>query len=131
MHAYFFVEDPAVYAEEDIQLRQLVEARNEAENILSTIEKRQNHPAWQKLTDDERNRIATLSAELVTLKQGNDLPALRAGTDALDKATHRFAELMMDDAVSSAIKGQTMQSADDKLGEGPAAPHPIAQAEFH
>jgi molecular chaperone DnaK len=36
----------------------------------------------------------------------------------------------MDAAVSSAIKGRTMQSADDKLGQGPAAPHPIAQAEF-
>jgi hypothetical protein len=48
----------------------------------------------------------------------------------LDKATHRFAELMMDAAVSTAIKGQTMQSADDNVGTGPAAPHPIAQAEF-
>ena len=64
------------------------------------------------------------------LKQGDDLQALRAGTEALDKATHRFAELMMDAAVSSAIKGQTMESADDKVGQGPAAPHPIAQAEF-
>ena len=118
------------HAEEDIHLRQLVEARNEAENILTTIEKRRPHPAWQKLTLEERTRIESLSAELAVLKQGDDLPALRAGTEALDKATHRFAELMMDDAVSSAIKGQTMQSADDKLGEGPAAPHPIAQAEF-
>jgi molecular chaperone DnaK (HSP70) len=119
------------HAEEDIHLRQLVEARNEAENILSTIEKRRSHPAWQMLTLEERTNIQSLSAELGVLKQGDDLPALRAGTEALDKATHRFAELMMDDAVSSAIKGQTMQSADDKLGEGPAAPHPIAQAEFH
>jgi Fe-S protein assembly chaperone HscA len=118
------------HAEEDIHLRQLVEARNEAENILTTIEKRRPHPAWQKLNLEERTRIESLSAELAVLKQGNDLPALRAGTEALDKATHRFAELMMDDAVSSALKGKTMQSADDKLGEGPAAPHPIAQAEF-
>jgi Fe-S protein assembly chaperone HscA len=118
------------HAEEDIHLRQLVEARNEAENILTTIEKRRPHPAWQKLNLEERTRIESLSAELAVLKQGNDLPALRAGTEALDKATHRFAELMMDDAVSNALKGKTMQSADDKLGEGPAAPHPIAQAEF-
>jgi hypothetical protein len=69
--------------------------------------------------------------ELAALKQGDDLAALRAGTEALDAATRRFAELMMDAAVSNAIKGKTMQSADDKLGEGPAAPHPIAQAEFH
>ena len=64
------------------------------------------------------------------LKQGDDLQAAAAGTEALDKATHRFAELMMDAAVSRAIKGQTMESADDNSGPGPAAPHPIAQAEF-
>jgi Fe-S protein assembly chaperone HscA len=119
------------HAEEDIHLRQLVEARNEADTILNALEKAPASPAWQLLQPDERAEIDRLSADLRVLNQGNDLQALRAGTEALDKATHRFAELMMDAAVSSAIKGQTMESADDKLGEGPAAPHPIAQAEFH
>jgi hypothetical protein len=36
----------------------------------------------------------------------------------------------MDAAVSSAIKGETMDSAGDKLGEGPTAPHPFAPAEI-
>ena len=119
------------HAEEDIHLRQLVEARNEADTILSAVEKAPSHAAWQLLEGDERAEINSLVAELTVLKQGDDLQTLRAGTEALDKATHRFAELMMDAAVSSAIKGQTMQSADEKLGEGPTAPHPIAQAEFH
>src|SRR5579859_6306614 len=118
------------HAEEDIHLRQLVEARNEAETILNAVEKAPSHPAWQLLEHDERTEINALAAELSVLKQGDDLEALRAGTEALDKATHRFAELMMDAAVSSAIKGQTMQSAGDNLGQGPSAPHPIAQAEF-
>ena len=64
------------------------------------------------------------------LKEGDDLQALRAATEALDKATRRFAELMMDSAVSSAIQGQTMESAGEKLGEGPTAPHPFAPAEI-
>jgi molecular chaperone DnaK (HSP70) len=118
------------HAEEDIHLRQLVEARNEADTILSKLEKAPSNPVWQLLDPDEREQIGALSAELSVLRQGDNLQALRAGTEALDKATHRLAELMMDAAVSSAIKGQTMQSADDKLGQGPAAPHPIAQAEF-
>ena len=118
------------FAEQDIHLRQLVEAKNEAETILSAVDKAPAHPAWQLLEGEEQERILTLTAELRTLAQGDDLPALRAGTEALDKATHRFAELMMDAAVTTALKGQTMQSADDKLGAGPAAPHPIAHAEF-
>jgi molecular chaperone DnaK (HSP70) len=118
------------HAEEDINLRQLVEARNEADTILNALEKAPTRPSWQLLEPDERSEISALSAELTVLKQGDDLQALRAGTEALDKATHRLAVLMMDDTVSSAIKGQTMQSADDKLGQGPTASHPFAQAEF-
>src|SRR5271168_5415292 len=118
------------HAEEDIYLRQLVEAKTEADTILSAVEKAPASPAWKLLDEDERAEIASLSAELSVLKQGDDLQALRAGTEALDKATHRFAELMMDAAVSTAIKGQTMQSAGDNLGKGPTASHPIAQAEF-
>ena len=118
------------YAEQDIQQRQLIEARNEAETILSAIEKAKSHPAWQQLTDEERAEIASLSEELNILKEADDLAALRAGTDALDKSTRRMAELMMETAVSSAIGGQTMQSAGEKLGEGPTAPHPFAPAEI-
>jgi Fe-S protein assembly chaperone HscA len=117
------------HAEEDIHERQLVEARNEADTILNAVEKAPAHPAWQLLGQEEQQNIQSLSAKLAALKQGDDLQALRAGTEALDKATHHFAELMMDAAVST-IRGETMQSADNKLGQGPAAPHPIAQAEF-
>jgi hypothetical protein len=38
--------------------------------------------------------------------------------------------LMMDAAVTTAIRGKTMGAADDELGEGPSAPHPMAPAEF-
>jgi molecular chaperone DnaK len=118
------------YAEQDIQQRQLIEARNEAETILSAIEKAKSNPVWQQLTDEERTHVALLSDELAVLKQGDDLTALRAGTEALDKATRRMAELMMDAAVSGAIGGQTMESAGEKLGDGPSAPHPFAPAEI-
>jgi molecular chaperone DnaK (HSP70) len=117
-------------AEADLQERQLIEARNEADTILTAVEKAPKHPAWQQLTEEERAQIGLLKDELFVLKQGDDLKALRAGTEALDKATRRFAELMMDAAVSSAIKGETMDSAGDKLGEGPTAPHPFAPAEI-
>jgi Fe-S protein assembly chaperone HscA len=117
-------------AEEDFRQRQLVEARNEANTILAAVEKAPGNPAWLQLTEDERQQIATLSEELRVLKEGDDLQSLRAGTEALDKATRRFAELMMDAAVTTALGGQTMQSAGEKLGEGPTAPHPFAPAEI-
>jgi molecular chaperone DnaK (HSP70) len=118
------------HAEADFAERQLIEARNEADTILTAVERAPSNAAWQLLTDEERAQIGLLKDELFVLKQGDDLKVLRAGTDALDKATRRFAELMMDAAVSSAIKGETMDSASDKLGEGPTAPHPFAPAEI-
>jgi Fe-S protein assembly chaperone HscA len=118
------------YAEQDFAVRQLVEARNEATTILGAVEKAPTHPAWQHLTDDERTQIDMISEELRVLKEGDDLKALRDATHALDEATRRFAELMMDSAVASAIQGQTMESAGEKLGEGPTAPHPFAPAEI-
>jgi molecular chaperone DnaK/molecular chaperone HscA len=48
----------------------------------------------------------------------------------LDKKTRRFAEIMMDSAVSGALQGKTMGSAGDAMGEGPSAPHPFAKAEI-
>ena len=118
------------YAEEDFHVRQVIEARNEAETILAAVEKAPQHPAWQQLTPEEHAEIARLNRALLAVKQGDDLPAIRQATEALDKATRRFAELMMEQAVSSAIQGETMDSASTKLGEGPTAPHEIAPAEF-
>ncbi len=118
------------HAEEDIQQRQLIEARREAETIIAAVDKAPSHPAWQQLSREEVSEIQARRQELVELAAGQDLKALREGTDALDRATRRFAELMMDTALTSAIQGETMASAGDKLGQGPTAPHPFAPAEI-
>jgi hypothetical protein len=62
--------------------------------------------------------------------QGNDAPAIRNATLALDQATRRYAELMMDAAVTTAMRGKTMDAAGEELGEAVTAPHPMAAAEF-
>jgi molecular chaperone DnaK len=117
-------------AEVDFHERQLIEARSEASTILSAVEKAPTHPAWHQLTRDERTKISELVTELEILRDAGDLDSLRRGTEALDQATRRFAELMMDATVSSALRGKTMDAADAKIGEGPSAPHPIAPADL-
>ena len=54
------------HAEEDIDARQLIEAKNEAETILSAVEKGKRHPSWQQLTSYEIPRI---EIEINALKQ--------------------------------------------------------------
>ena len=118
------------YAEADIEQRQLIEARNEANTILAAVDKAPSHPAWELLSEDERTQIILLRDELSVLKDGDDLKLLRQGTEALDKATQRFAELMMDSTLAVALHGQTMESAGAGMGDGPSAPHPFGKAEF-
>jgi hypothetical protein len=67
---------------------------------------------------------------LQAVKLGDDAKNIRDATLALDQATRRFAELMMEAAVSTAITGKTMNTADEDLGEAVTAPHPMAHAEF-
>jgi Fe-S protein assembly chaperone HscA len=117
-------------AEADILERQTIEARNEAETILNLVEKGKKHAAWQKLTSDELQTIEAAVNELKTSVAGGDYKMIRAGIDRLDKATRRFAEMMMDMDVMGAMKGKTMGAAGESMGEGPSAPHPFAKAQF-
>jgi molecular chaperone DnaK (HSP70) len=118
------------YAEQDLANRQVIEARNEAETIIAAVEKGTGHPAWQQLTPEEFDQIANARQHLDVVKKGTDYKAIRDAIDALDRATRRFAELMMDSAVTSAIKGQTMEAAGASMGVAPTAPHAFAPAEF-
>ena len=104
-------------AEEDFRQRQVIEARNEAGTILAALEKGKKSPAWGQLTSAEKKRIAKLENALNEVKGEDDYPAIRSAIDALNQGTMRLAELMMDSAVSTALKGKTMDQAD--MGEGP------------
>jgi molecular chaperone DnaK len=115
-------------AEEDFRRRQLIEARNEAETIQTALEKGKKSPAWGQLTRDEKKQIAKMETALNAVKAEEDYAAIRRAIDALNQGTTRLAELMMDSAVSSALKGKNMDETD--LDEGPTAPHPMAKAEF-
>jgi Fe-S protein assembly chaperone HscA len=117
-------------AEQDIEERQLIETRNEADTILSAVEKGKSHEAWQQLSFDEIGKIEQKVEELKASLVGGDRKIIRNAIDGLDKSTTRFAELMMDSAVGGAMKGKTMASAGESMGAGPTAPHPFAKAEM-
>jgi len=118
------------HAEEDFAKRLLIEARNEAESILAKVEQARKNPVWGQLTEQEKTAIDAARDRLAAGKDGEDLNELREATSGLDRATQRLAELMMDAAVTTAIRGKTMAAAGEELGEEVTAPHPMAPAEF-
>jgi molecular chaperone DnaK len=115
-------------AEEDFRRRQVIEARNEAETMLTAIEKGRNNPAWEQLSSQERSAVGKLETALRAVMNADDYQAIRTAIDALNQGTMHLAELMMESAVGTALKGQNINTAD--VGEGPESPHPIAQAEI-
>lgn len=118
------------YAEQDFAERQLIEAKNEANTILDAVTKAHDHAAWMQLDAAEQATIDAAQQHLTDIVSSDNLEAIRAATTSLDKATSRFAEIMMDSAVTNAIGGQTMNEASDSLGQAPNAPHPFAPADF-
>ena len=115
-------------AEEDFRKRQVIEARNEAATILAALEKGKKSAAWGQLTTDEKKQIAKMEKSLAAVNAEDDYQAIRKAIEALNHGTTRLAELMMDTAVSSALKGKNMDETD--LGEGPTPPHPMAPPDF-
>jgi len=115
-------------AEEDFRQRQLIEARAETATIMAALEKGKKSAAWGQLTTDEKKQIAKMEKSLAAVNAEDDYHAIRKAIDALNQGTMRLAELMMDTAVSSALKGKNMNETD--LGEGPTPPHPMAPPEF-
>ena len=121
-------------AEEDITARQVIEAKNEAETILTAVEKGEKTPAWQQLTSVEHEDIKAAALDLKASIRGGDYKIIRNAIERLDKKTRRFAEIMMDSAVTGALGGKSMLAASEAIDSGLAAPttapHAFAKAEF-
>jgi len=115
-------------AEKDLADRQLIEARNEAETILTALVKGRRNEAWTMLGFSEQRKVDELESQLRLAMSGSDYHQIRRGIDELNQATMHLAELMMDAAVGSALRGKNMDSTG--VADGPEAPHPIGKAEF-
>ena len=118
------------HAEDDLNERQVIEAKNEAATILEAVTKAEKSSAWQQLTPDEIEHIKSAMLELDASVKGGEYKLIRRAIDSLDKKTARLAELMMDSAVTGALTGQTMQAANENLGENVTAPHAFAPAQI-
>ncbi len=118
------------HAEEDFAKRLLIESRNEGLNLLNAVDRGAQTPAWALLTTAERTAIGEARNHLLEVAKGYEIKAISEAMTALDKATRRFAEMMMDSAVSTAIRGKTMEAAGEELAEAVTAPHAFSPAEF-
>jgi molecular chaperone DnaK len=105
------LEESIEYAEQDFSERQLIEARNEAETVLSATEKalvREQGEAPGELPAEERRAIDGAIAALREALAGSDYKRIRAFVDVLNQATTPLAERMMNRALATAFEGKQL-----------------------
>jgi Fe-S protein assembly chaperone HscA len=96
------VEESFTYAEADVETRLLVEARNEADTVLTHVE-RALRQAGSLVGDAERRTIETAVTALRQARAGDDRDAIRERTTEVNHATEPLAERLMDAALKGAL----------------------------
>jgi molecular chaperone DnaK len=96
------VEESFTYAEADVETRLLIETRNEADTVLTHVD-RALRQAGGLLGAGERQAIETAVAALRQARVGEDRDAIRERTTELNRATEPLAERMMDAALKGAL----------------------------
>ena len=105
------VKDAEAHAEEDKKLRALVEARNQAEGSIHTVEKTLSE-AGDKVPAAEKQAVEAAVAELKSVTGSEDVAAIQAKTQALMQAAQKIGEAV--------YKAQAASATPD--GEGAAQP---------
>jgi molecular chaperone DnaK len=96
------VEDSFTYAEVDVSARLLIEAQTEADTVMNHV-RRALHQGAGLMNSEERGRIDDALAALREARAGADRDLIRERTVALNHATERLAEALMDRALKDSL----------------------------
>jgi Fe-S protein assembly chaperone HscA len=102
------LEESIEYAEQDFAERQVIEARTEAESILSATAKALANPQAAQLPATERQKVDAGVSALQEAVKGSDYKLIRRQIDELNHATEHLAELLMTSAVQTALEGKKL-----------------------
>jgi molecular chaperone DnaK (HSP70) len=95
------------FAADDLKARQLIEARTEADAILTATEKALKH-GGALIGRDEAAAIRGALSALQTAREGSDHKAVRARIADVEQATHHLAEVLMDHSLKEALQNKTL-----------------------
>ena len=102
------------HAQADFDARLIIEARNEAETVITATEKSLRRPdfaeiAARDLQPGERERMESALADLKQVLGGTDRDAIQEKTHALNHATRHLAEIVMNRSVREALAGRNVE----------------------
>lgn len=99
--------DSITHAKDDMQTRALVEAKTEAKQIIDKtsqfIRKNKSY-----LTEKEISETESAIQSLTNLLEKNNKDEIHSGIEKLNEISRPYAERLMDEAISKAIKGKNI-----------------------
>jgi Fe-S protein assembly chaperone HscA len=102
------------YAEADIEARLVIEARNEAETVLNATAKGIVDEQYASLPEEEKQEIAASTKSLREVMRGNNHQAIREAIERTSNATMHLAELIMNAAISRALKDKRVREIENE-----------------
>ncbi len=116
------------HAEEDRRLRELAEARNEADHLAYVTERSLNELAG-KIDEGARGEVQACISDVREKVKTEDTQAIRAAADRLKEISHKMAEKVYQ-KTGQAGPGQGRQGPQPETGPGPEAGQGPVEAEY-
>jgi len=102
------------YAAEDIEARQLAEARVDAQQLIDSVSSALEVDG-DLLTDDERSTLEQAMSQLLETTENASADDIRSAVQLAAKATECFAERRMDRSIQAALGGVSVEALDKEF----------------
>ncbi len=99
------MKEAELHAEEDRKRKELVEARNQADNLIYSTEKNLQE-LGDKVDESVKKEITDKIEALKEAMKGDDIQAIKSATDQLMQAAHKLAELLYKESAGGAAGAQ-------------------------
>ena len=119
------IKDAEAHADEDKKLREVIDARNTADNLIHSAEKSLKD-LGDKVEADERSKVEAAIADLKAVVKEGDKAEIEAKTQALTEAAGKIAEKAYAQQAEAANAGEAGAEANAKADAG----EEVVDAEF-
>jgi molecular chaperone DnaK len=115
------VKDAEAHSEEDKKKREVIDARNQADQLVYNLEKllRENK---DKIPEDEATRVQTEIENTKKAIESDNLEQIKQAVEALSRASHKLTEMMYQQATQQQPQQDAPggQQAEQASSEGPS-----------